>query len=58
VTITWPTNAVGFILQQSGFLAGAPVWSPSTNTPVIVGDQNTVTIQADGAMQYFRLIKQ
>jgi hypothetical protein len=58
VTITWPTNAVGFILEQSITLAGAPVWSPSTNLPVVVGDQNTVTIQADGAMQYFRLIKQ
>jgi hypothetical protein len=55
VTISWPAVATGYHLEQIDSLASSPVWSPATNAPVIAGDQNVVTLQADSGARFFRL---
>lgn len=55
LTLSWPTNANGFVLQASDTLAPVPNWTPVTAGLSVVGDQNTVTIAATNAMQFFRL---
>jgi hypothetical protein len=57
VVLSWPVAAAGFSLEAADTLAPTPSWFPATNTPAIVGSQNLVTLQADAAMKYFRLIK-
>jgi hypothetical protein len=57
LVISWPTNATGFSLEQSDTLAPAANWSVATNAPVVVGDQNVVTVPVDSGMKFFRLIK-
>jgi hypothetical protein len=53
--LSWPTNANGFVLQSADNLAPVPNWSRVTAPVSVVGDQNTVTIAATNAMQFFRL---
>jgi len=57
VTISWPVSAVGFNLEVSNSLAPAPNWSPELNAPLIVADQNAVTIEIGSSPKFFRLRK-
>jgi len=57
VLITWPTAATGFGFEVSDTLALAPNWSSATNTPVVVGDQNVVAVEALSSTKFFRLKK-
>lgn len=54
VILSWPTNAVGFTLQQNPGLADA--WTAVTNTPVVVNDQNQVLLAPVAAQGFYRLI--
>jgi hypothetical protein len=54
VTLLWPTNAVGFNLEQTASLAPS-AWSVVTNTPVIESTNNSVTLPVDSNAQFFRL---
>jgi hypothetical protein len=54
VILTWPTNAVGFILQSTTNLVSPVDWSTNSPVPVIAG-QNTVTNSITGAQKFFRL---
>ncbi len=47
VTLTWPTNAAGLVLQSATNLA-SPVWT-------VIGDQNPLTIGISTQQQFFRL---
>jgi hypothetical protein len=53
--LSWSTNDFGFTLMSTTNLAPNPVWSPVNNPISIVGDQNTVTVAANKANQFFRL---
>lgn len=55
LTLSWPTNANGFVLEAADSLAPVPNWTPVTTGLSVVGDQNTITIAATNAMQFFRL---
>jgi len=52
--LAWPTNAMGFSLEQNPDLS-ALNWSGVTNAVTVVGDQNQVTIQTFGEKAFFRL---
>ena len=47
VTLTWPTNAAGLVLQSVTNLA-SPVWT-------VIGGQNPLTIGISSQQQFFRL---
>ena len=55
VRLAWPTNAVGFGLEQNLAL-GTPNWRSVTNLPAVTGTNNEVTMPATGAA-FFRLIR-
>ena len=54
--ITWPTNAAGFVLQETGSLARPETWRPvASNLIMIVGTNNLAAISAKTGDQFFRL---
>jgi len=56
VVLSWPTqDTAGFTLESKSDWS-APSWSPE-GSPTVVGDQNQVTIPANGGSTYFRLKK-
>lgn len=52
--LQWPTNAPGFVLEQTTTLAPTS-WTAVTNVPAIVGTNNSVSVNATNASRYFRL---
>jgi hypothetical protein len=54
VTLSWPTDAAGFTLQQNYDL-NTTNWLDVTNAPVILQDQNQVTIASLTNQAFFRL---
>ena len=57
VTLSWPVGAAGFTLQMTDQLT-APNWSTVTNTPVVAGEQKTVTLQTTFGTRFYQLRKQ
>ncbi len=55
-TLSWPVAAAGYVLESAPSLpAGA--WTLEPGAVVVVGDQNTVTVDIGPAGRYFRLRK-
>jgi hypothetical protein len=55
MTISWPTNVPGFILQQKDDLTSAD-WLNVTNIPFILGSQYQVILPLSGNGRMFRLM--
>jgi uncharacterized repeat protein (TIGR03803 family) len=55
VSLTWPTNATGFVLQSTTNLLPPSVWTTVSAGPVIVGGQNALTNPISGAQRFYRL---
>ncbi len=55
VVISWPTNAVGFVLEANTNLVVSNAWTTVTNTPVVGGTQYTVTNSSSIANKFYRL---
>jgi uncharacterized repeat protein (TIGR03803 family) len=55
VTLKWPINPVGFILQSTTNLASPVVWATNFAAPVVINGQNTVTNPISGSQMFFRL---
>lgn len=54
VCFSWPTNAVGFSLEFTTDLS-TQAWTSNTNTPVIIGNQFTVTVDSTAGQRFYRL---
>jgi autotransporter-associated beta strand protein len=57
VTISWPTNATGFVLQELAAFSATNVWSDVTNDVIVSGTNNTVTVNSSSGNDFFRLKK-
>jgi hypothetical protein len=55
ISLSWPTNAVGFALESSPLGKPVPVWTTVPLQPAIVGSNFNVTINTIGGPLYFRL---
>jgi len=55
LVITWPAAVSGAVLETTSQLAPAPAWSPASETPVLSGGQNVVTIEHGAGSRFFRL---
>lgn len=53
-TLSWPTNASGFVLETASSLP-ALTWDAVTNGIVTVGDQHVAEISATNSQSFFRL---
>jgi hypothetical protein len=58
LTLTWPTNAAGFVLQSATNLTPPTVWSAVTNTVSTNGAVFSVTIVPGGLISFYRLLFQ
>jgi hypothetical protein len=56
VIISWnaPTVSTNFVLQQSSVVSGP--WSNVTTAPIIVSNQNQVSVSPAGSAQFYRLV--
>ncbi len=57
LVLAWPTFDSRFILEMADDLSLQAVWSAVTNQPIIVNNQNTLTLGATNQSRYFRLKK-
>jgi hypothetical protein len=57
LVITWPANISGAFLEQIDSLP-AEGWMPISTPPVVVGDENVVTLDIGSARQFLRLGRQ
>lgn len=55
LTLTWPTNAAGYVLQSSPAVTGP--YSNATNAVTITGTNFSVSVQYSQPAQFFRLKK-
>jgi hypothetical protein len=55
VTLSWPTNEVGYVLQRSAVAGGA--YLTLTNTPSVVGTNYSAAFPRTNAAAFFRLVK-
>ena len=56
VTILWPYGLPDFLLESTDGLEGTnTTWTPVTNVPTVVGDDNTVTFTNSVGDSFFRL---
>ena len=46
LSLTWPTSAIGFVLQSATTLANGGDWQDSSLQATVVGDQNVITVDA------------
>jgi len=54
VQLSWPAIYTNYILERTTLLAPAS-WESVTNAPVVVDDQQTVTVDVSPVSQFFRL---
>ena len=55
VVLSWPTNAAGYTVQSATNLVAPVAWVDSTDVPVAVGTQFTITNTTSASRQFFRL---
>ncbi len=55
VVLSWPNPSMGFILERTMTLNVGHVWSTVTNTPAVVGQWKTVTLDSTNATEFYRL---
>jgi hypothetical protein len=55
--ISWPAAATTFQLQHSGDISSPANWVTVSQSPVIAGNQATVSLPASGSQGFYRLAK-
>ncbi len=55
--VSWPSAAVGFILEWTSTLSPFMSWSAVPGTPQLVGDEDTLGIALSSDARYYRLRK-
>ena len=59
IVLSWPTNAVGFVLESTTNLGPVAFWTAVTSTPDVTGSNYVVTIKTTAApSKFFRLRSQ
>lgn len=56
--LLWPVGAQGYVLQESSSLTPSVRWTSHTELPIVVGDQNTITLPSNVGTHFFQLIKE
>jgi hypothetical protein len=54
ITLSWPTNSAGFIVESTSTPTG-PGWSSLGQSPVVIGTNFAVTLPISTATRHFRL---
>ena len=56
VVLSWPAASTGYVLESTAKFP-AQTWTAVTTPPTVVGDQNTLSVDASTGTQYYRLRK-
>ncbi|HXR08385.1 MAG TPA: putative Ig domain-containing protein [Candidatus Acidoferrum sp.] len=56
LTLSWPTNAAGFVLNQTSSLAAPTTWTPVTSGISVNGTNYTITINTGSGVRFYALI--
>jgi hypothetical protein len=54
-SLSWPTNALGFVLQSATTLTNDGNWQNSSLIPIVTNGQNVVTMNPTSPAAFFRL---
>jgi len=54
--LSWPTNASGFVLNQTFSLIAPITWTPVTNGIGVSGTNYTITISTQSGNRFYALI--
>ena len=54
--LSWPTNAGGFVLNQTSSLASPITWTPVTSGITVSGANYTITINTGSGVRFYALI--
>jgi hypothetical protein len=55
IILSWPVSGAGFRLETTDGFAGSSTWTPATNVPVVIDNQNVVSDPISGARRFYRL---
>lgn len=55
--ISWPTAAVGFILETTGNISSPPSWVAETTTVLVIDNKKQVTVPLIASPRFYRLRK-
>lgn len=55
--VSWPTNAVGFVLETRLGLQAGEAWTTVSQPPAVQGDRCVIVAPVDGQPTYYRLRK-
>jgi hypothetical protein len=55
IIITWPTSSLDYVLEVTEELAAPTVWGLAPETPVVNGQQTTVTTTVSSGSKFYRL---
>jgi hypothetical protein len=58
LTLSWLTNASGFVLNQTSSLTPPVIWTPVTSGITVSGTNYTITINTGSGAQFYALIAQ
>jgi hypothetical protein len=56
VILSWPTNATGFVLNQTSDLASPIMWTPVATGITVSGNNYTITINTSSGNRFYSLI--
>jgi hypothetical protein len=54
---SWPAAATGFQLESTGTVSPGAVWEKLATAPVVIGDEQVVTVDIEGSSKFYRLKK-
>ncbi len=57
IRVYWPTNATGFLLEETGSLSGTIQWATVQTSATVVNNENVVTVSASSGFHFYRLRK-
>jgi hypothetical protein len=55
LVLTWPTNAVGFVVERATSLTPSISWEPVTNVPTIKDRDLTISVDTSKGSQFYHL---
>jgi uncharacterized repeat protein (TIGR03803 family) len=55
LVISWPASVSNAVLESKSSLSSGSIWTPVQTAPVLISDQNVVTVTPTNAAKFYRL---
>jgi hypothetical protein len=57
LVFSWSASASGYQLESGGAVGTGAAWQPVATAPVVIGDEQVVTVDIEGGTKFYRLKK-